>query len=173
MLPLGRIFTTPTRAILFLPQSPVVGRGRLVLRVQALRTAGPSSCRVFVPKHAAGMRFELRSCVTSEQKVCAVRVVLGSVTLPQSFQRIVTCTGNGNCSLALDSPPWEKWLQIMVESLGAANASVSVEMLASFTGGLLLSLALWEGPERTLSAVPLLGLWVVVACVPWHAGCWA
>ncbi|PKU29148.1 transhypothetical protein [Limosa lapponica baueri] len=87
---------------------------------------------VFVPKHAAGMRFELRNCLTSEQKPCAVRVVLGSITLPQSFQRIITCVGRVNCSLALDSPPWEKWLQIMVESLGAANASVSVEMLATF-----------------------------------------
>uniref|UniRef100_A0A8C0HN27 Post-glycosylphosphatidylinositol attachment to proteins 6 n=1 Tax=Buteo japonicus TaxID=224669 RepID=A0A8C0HN27_9AVES len=77
-----------------------------------------SPAKVFVPKHAAGMQFELRSCVTSEQKACAVRVVLGSITLPQSFQRIITCVGNVNCSLALDSPPWEKWLQIMVESLG-------------------------------------------------------
>lgn len=137
-----------------------MGPGWLVLRVQAPQVADPSSCRVFVPKHAAGMQFELRSCVTSEQKACAVRVVLGSITLPQSFQRIITCVGNVNCSLALDSPPWEKWLQIMVESLGAANASVSVEMLASFTGGLPLPLALWEGPERTLPTVSLLGLWV-------------
>ncbi|KAM6352454.1 post-GPI attachment to proteins factor 6 isoform 5-T8 [Alca torda] len=88
--------------------------------------------KVFVPKHAAVMQLELWNCVTSGQKACAVRVVLGSITLPQSFQRIVTCVGKVNCSLALDSPPWEKWLQIMVESLGAANASVSVEMLASF-----------------------------------------
>ncbi|XP_074453699.1 post-GPI attachment to proteins factor 6 isoform X3 [Larus michahellis] len=88
--------------------------------------------KVFVPKHTAVMWLELRNCVSSEQKACAVRVVLGSITLPQSFQRIITCVGKVNCSLALDSPPWEKWLQIMVESLGAANASVSVKMLASF-----------------------------------------
>lgn len=81
--------------------------------------------------------------MTSEQKACVVRVVLGSITLPQSFQRIVTCVGNVTCSLALDSPPWEKWLQIMVENHGATNGSVSLVMLASFTGGLLLSLALW------------------------------
>uniref|UniRef100_A0A8C3Y6Z4 Post-glycosylphosphatidylinositol attachment to proteins 6 n=1 Tax=Catharus ustulatus TaxID=91951 RepID=A0A8C3Y6Z4_CATUS len=92
-----------------------------------------SPAKVFVPKHAAGMRFQLSSCVTSEQRACTVRVLLGSITLPQSFQRSLTCTGSINCSLALDSPPWEKWLQIMVESLGPANASVSVEMLASFT----------------------------------------
>ncbi|XP_066186260.1 post-GPI attachment to proteins factor 6 isoform X4 [Sylvia atricapilla] len=95
--------------------------------------AKPLHVKVFVPKHAAGMRFQLSSCVTSEQRACAVRVLLGSITLPQSFQRSLTCTGSINCSLALDSPPWEKWLQIMVESLGTANASVSVEMLASFT----------------------------------------
>lgn len=96
------------------------------------------------------MRFQLSSCVTSEQKACTVRVLLGSITLPQSFQRSLTCTGSINCSLALDSPPWEKWLQIMVESLGPANASVSVEMLASFTGRIPCSLAMREGPEGTL-----------------------
>jgi len=134
----------------------------------------PSSPRVFVPKHTAGMRFELRSCVTSEQKACAVRVVLGSIMLPQSFQKIVTCTGNVNCSLALDSPPWEKWLQIMVESLDAGNANVSVEMLASFTGGPPLCLALWEGPERTLCLLCLswaFGWLAAVAHVPQHASC--
>uniref|UniRef100_A0A8C2TYV8 Post-GPI attachment to proteins 6 n=1 Tax=Coturnix japonica TaxID=93934 RepID=A0A8C2TYV8_COTJA len=92
-----------------------------------------SPAKVFVPKYTARMWFELRSCVTSERKPCAVRVVLGSITLPQSFQRIVTCTGNVNCSVSLESLPWEKWLQIMVESLGTANATVSLEMLASFT----------------------------------------
>ncbi|XP_059718005.1 post-GPI attachment to proteins factor 6 isoform X1 [Haemorhous mexicanus] len=95
--------------------------------------AKPLHVKVFVPKHAAAMRFQLSSCVTSEQRACTVRVLLGSITLPQSFQRSLTCTGSTNCSLALESPPWEKWLQIMVESLGTANASVSVEMLASFT----------------------------------------
>ncbi|XP_038007633.1 post-GPI attachment to proteins factor 6 isoform X4 [Motacilla alba alba] len=95
--------------------------------------AKPLHVKVFVPKHAAGMRLQLSSCVTSEQRACTVRVLLGSITLPQSFQRSLTCTGSTNCSLALESPPWEKWLQIMVESLGTANASVSVEMLASFT----------------------------------------
>ncbi|XP_063270210.1 post-GPI attachment to proteins factor 6 isoform X1 [Prinia subflava] len=95
--------------------------------------AKPLHVKVFIPKHAAGMRFQLSSCVTSQQRACAVRVLLGSITLPQSFQRSLTCTGSTNCSLALESPPWEKWLQITVESLGTANASVSVEMLASFT----------------------------------------
>uniref|UniRef100_A0A8B9FG00 Post-glycosylphosphatidylinositol attachment to proteins 6 n=1 Tax=Amazona collaria TaxID=241587 RepID=A0A8B9FG00_9PSIT len=91
-----------------------------------------SPAKVFVPKHAAGMQFELQRCVTSERKACAVRVVLGSITLPQSFQKIITCTGNVNCSLALESPPWEKWLQIMVESLGPANATCRPGSTSSF-----------------------------------------
>lgn len=127
-----------------------MGCGWSVFRVQAVQVAGCFSCRVFVPKYTARMWFELRSCVTSEQKACSVRVVLGSITLPQSFQKIITCTGNVNCSLGLDSLPWEKWLQIMVESLGTANASVSMEMLTSFTGGFPFSLPLWEGAARTL-----------------------
>uniref|UniRef100_A0A8C6ZF73 Post-GPI attachment to proteins 6 n=1 Tax=Nothoprocta perdicaria TaxID=30464 RepID=A0A8C6ZF73_NOTPE len=99
----------------------------------AQTVVSPAKPLVFVPKYTATMWFELRSCVASEQKACAVRVVLGSITLPQSFQRILTCTGNVNCSLGLDSPPWEKWLQIMVENLGTGSADVSVEMVASFT----------------------------------------
>uniref|UniRef100_A0A8C0F5T6 Post-glycosylphosphatidylinositol attachment to proteins 6 n=1 Tax=Bubo bubo TaxID=30461 RepID=A0A8C0F5T6_BUBBB len=51
-----------------------------------------------------------------------------------SFQRIITCTGNVNCSLALDSPPWEKWLQIMVESLGTVLVlAVLTPLLFCFT----------------------------------------
>uniref|UniRef100_A0A8D2NH55 Post-GPI attachment to proteins 6 n=1 Tax=Zonotrichia albicollis TaxID=44394 RepID=A0A8D2NH55_ZONAL len=119
-----------------------------------------SPAKVFVPKHAAAMRFQLSSCVTSEQRACTVRVLLGSITLPQSFQRSLTCTGSTNCSLALESPPWEKWLQIMVESLGTANASVSVEMLASFTGGIPCSSGIREGPEGALC----------VLCPPWVFG---
>ncbi|XP_042654694.1 post-GPI attachment to proteins factor 6 isoform X2 [Tyto alba] len=118
--------------VLRLSDMPVLEPG-VAMPQTIVSPAKPLHVKVFVPKHAAGMRFELRSCVTSEQKACVVRVVLGSIMLPQSFQRIITCTGSVNCSLALDSPPWEKWLQIMVESLSATNANVSVEMVASFT----------------------------------------
>ncbi|KAI1233863.1 hypothetical protein IHE44_0004313 [Lamprotornis superbus] len=117
--------------VLRLTDMPVLEPG--VPMPHTVSPAKPLHVKIFVPKHAAGMRFQLSSCVTSEQRACTVRVLLGSITLPQSFQRSLTCTGSINCSLVLDSPPWEKWLQIMVESLGTANASVSVEMLASFT----------------------------------------
>ncbi|XP_066186258.1 post-GPI attachment to proteins factor 6 isoform X2 [Sylvia atricapilla] len=128
----GRIEVKADMFVLRLTDMPVLEPG-VPMPHTVVSPAKPLHVKVFVPKHAAGMRFQLSSCVTSEQRACAVRVLLGSITLPQSFQRSLTCTGSINCSLALDSPPWEKWLQIMVESLGTANASVSVEMLASFT----------------------------------------
>nr|XP_027324794.1 post-GPI attachment to proteins factor 6 isoform X2 [Anas platyrhynchos] len=118
--------------VLRLADMPVLEPG-VAMPQTIISPAKPLHVKVFVPKYTARMWFELRSCVTSEQKACSVRVVLGSITLPQSFQKIITCTGNVNCSLGLDSLPWEKWLQIMVESLGTANASVSMEMLTSFT----------------------------------------
>ncbi|XP_023792262.1 post-GPI attachment to proteins factor 6 isoform X2 [Cyanistes caeruleus] len=128
----GRIEVKADMFVLRLTDMPVLEPG-VPMPHTVLSPAKPLHVKVFVPKHATGMRFQLSSCVTSEQRACTVRVLLGSITLPQSFQRSLTCTGSINCSLALDSPPWEKWLQIVVESLGTANASVSVEMLASFT----------------------------------------
>ncbi|XP_058705350.1 post-GPI attachment to proteins factor 6 isoform X2 [Poecile atricapillus] len=128
----GRIEVKADMFVLRLTDMPVL-EPDVPMPHTVLSPAKPLHVKVFVPKHAAGMRFQLSTCVTSEQRACTVRVLLGSITLPQSFQRSLTCTGSINCSLALDSPPWEKWLQIVVESLGTANASVSVEMLASFT----------------------------------------
>ncbi|XP_038007631.1 post-GPI attachment to proteins factor 6 isoform X2 [Motacilla alba alba] len=128
----GRIEVKADMFVLRLTDMPVLEPG-VPMPHTVVSPAKPLHVKVFVPKHAAGMRLQLSSCVTSEQRACTVRVLLGSITLPQSFQRSLTCTGSTNCSLALESPPWEKWLQIMVESLGTANASVSVEMLASFT----------------------------------------
>ncbi|XP_068885627.1 post-GPI attachment to proteins factor 6 isoform X2 [Aphelocoma coerulescens] len=128
----GRIEVKADMFVLRLTDMPVLEPG-VPMPHTVVSPAKPLHVKVFVPKHASGMRFQLSSCVTSEQRACSVRVLLGSITLPQSFQRSLTCTGSINCSLALDSPPWEKWLQIMVESLGTTNASVSLEMLASFT----------------------------------------
>nr|XP_013795418.1 PREDICTED: transmembrane protein 8A [Apteryx mantelli mantelli] len=122
----------PDMFVLRLIDMPVLEPG-VAMPQTVVSPTKPLHVKVFVPKYTTRMWFELRNCVTSEQKACTVRVVLGSITLPQSFQRILTCTGNVNCSLGLDSPPWEKWLQITVENLGTANADVSVEMVASFT----------------------------------------
>ncbi|XP_075755280.1 post-GPI attachment to proteins factor 6 [Pelodiscus sinensis] len=103
------------------------------LQLTIASPARPLHVKIFIPEYTATLQFTLRSCAENSTKTCAVRLVLGSITLPRSFQKTVQCTGRANCSLVLDSPPWEKWLQIMAENLGPANTSVSVEMKASFT----------------------------------------
>ncbi|XP_044289309.1 post-GPI attachment to proteins factor 6 isoform X1 [Varanus komodoensis] len=87
--------------------------------------------KVFVPAYSALLRLELGNCVMNGSTACSVRVTLGSATLSRSSQEVLTCTGA--CSLRLASPPWEKWLQITVESLHGPNTSTSLEMAASFT----------------------------------------
>uniref|UniRef100_A0A8C8REF2 Post-glycosylphosphatidylinositol attachment to proteins 6 n=1 Tax=Pelusios castaneus TaxID=367368 RepID=A0A8C8REF2_9SAUR len=103
------------------------------LQQTILSPARPLHVKIFIPEYTATMRLTLRSCAVNGTKVCAVQVVLGSTTLPQSFQKTLSCMGRADCSLVLDSPPWEKWLQIMAESLSTANTSISFEMIASFT----------------------------------------
>lgn len=91
-------------------------------------------CRIFVPEYSATLRFALQNCTVNISMACAVRVTLGSTTLPHSFQKVLDCTGDGACSILLASPPWEKWLRITVESLGGHSTNISFEMMASFTG---------------------------------------
>uniref|UniRef100_A0A8D0HNA4 Post-GPI attachment to proteins 6 n=1 Tax=Sphenodon punctatus TaxID=8508 RepID=A0A8D0HNA4_SPHPU len=95
--------------------------------------ARPLHVKIFIPEYTTMLHFELRRCMVNVSMTCAVRVTLGSVTLPQSFQKMLNCTGRGRCSMTLDSPPWEKRLQITAESLSTTSASVSFEMIASFS----------------------------------------
>lgn len=112
------------------------------------------------------MQFELLTCVMNGTTACIVRVMLGSVTLPQSFQKTLNCTARVGCSLILDSPPWEKWLQIMAENLSTTNTSVFLEMIASFTGVSQLCWPLREGLLHTLVYFAFLGLLPALSLFP-------
>ncbi|XP_062999236.1 post-GPI attachment to proteins factor 6 [Elgaria multicarinata webbii] len=91
----------------------------------------PLHAKVFVPAYSATLRLELGSCTANASTACAVRLTLGSATLPPASQKVLNCSGA--CSLLLASPPWEKWLRIVVESLRGPGASTSFELTASFT----------------------------------------
>lgn len=97
-------------------------------------TAPPSlpPCRIFVPSYSAALHFELGGCKVNTSSPCALRVTLGSATLPSRSQKVLNCSGD--CSGVLASPPWEKWLPITVESLSGPGTSVSFQLKASFTG---------------------------------------
>ncbi|XP_054849261.1 post-GPI attachment to proteins factor 6 isoform X2 [Eublepharis macularius] len=97
------------------------------------RPAWPLHTKIFVPEYSTALKLEVQNCTTNISVACALRVMVGSATLPQSFQKVLNCTGEAACSLLLSSPPWEKWLRITVESLNGPSARVAFEMTASFT----------------------------------------
>ncbi|XP_068963980.1 post-GPI attachment to proteins factor 6 isoform X3 [Petaurus breviceps papuanus] len=77
--------------------------------------------KVFIPKYTSDLQLELRSCVSNGSQVCPVRLIVGPNTLPQSFQKVISCTDQHEpCRLHLPAPPWDTWLQ----TLGSSNISV-------------------------------------------------
>nr|XP_033771025.1 post-GPI attachment to proteins factor 6 [Geotrypetes seraphini] len=94
----------------------------------------PAYFRVFIPEFTLELKLELGRCVANNtEAVCPLQVTLGSVTLPQSYQHTVNCTGKANCSVILTSPPWDSWLKVTAESISNRNTSVSYEVVASHT----------------------------------------
>ncbi|XP_015265381.1 PREDICTED: transmembrane protein 8A [Gekko japonicus] len=125
------------------------------------RPAWPLHAKVFVPAYSTALKVELRSCTANLSVACALRVTLGSATLPRSFQKVLNCTGGAfPCSLLLASPPWERWLRITVESLSGPSASLTFQLVASLTackpGGASTFLAFYQSLNRS-QAVPAAG----------------
>jgi hypothetical protein len=97
----------------------------------------PPCCRIFVPEYTQELRLELQGCVSSGSPGCPVRLTVGVVTLPNNFQKVLTCTGpTPSCHLLLPSPPWGRWLQVMAENLAGPHLSVAFSVEATLTGGL-------------------------------------
>ncbi|XP_029432619.1 post-GPI attachment to proteins factor 6 [Rhinatrema bivittatum] len=95
----------------------------------------PARLKVFIPEFTLELKLQLGRCkANNTELVCPVTVMLGSVTLPQSYQQTVDCTGKTNCSVVLTSPPWDRWLQVTIESNCNRNTSVTYEVTASLTG---------------------------------------
>ncbi|XP_038619685.1 post-GPI attachment to proteins factor 6 [Tachyglossus aculeatus] len=120
----------PDMLVLRLVGVPILEPGTpLPLSVLAPR---PSHAKVFVPEYTVELRLELRGCGGGPG--CPVRLSLGPITLPRSFQRVVNCTGRPTpCLLVLDNPPWDRWLPLTVESLAGPNVSVALEVIASLS----------------------------------------
>ncbi|XP_069502877.1 post-GPI attachment to proteins factor 6 isoform X2 [Ambystoma mexicanum] len=94
----------------------------------------PVHLKIFIPAYTLKLKFRVRNCAANTVNVlCPVRITLGLVTMPQSFQKKTICTGSTECSMSLDSPPWEAWVPITLESFGDRNVTVSLETSASLT----------------------------------------
>jgi hypothetical protein len=94
----------------------------------------PSYLKIFVPEYTQELRLELQGCVSSGSPGCPVRLTVGVVTLPNNFQKVLTCTGpTPSCHLLLPSPPWGRWLQVMAENLAGPHLSVAFSVEATLT----------------------------------------
>ncbi|XP_075421328.1 post-GPI attachment to proteins factor 6 [Ascaphus truei] len=89
----------------------------------------PARFKIFIPEYTLELRLKLQKCNTnSTQSLCPLHVTVGSFTLPQSYQQNINCTEKTECTLVLHSPPWEKWLNVIVAIPQWINTSVSFEI---------------------------------------------
>ncbi|XP_075035273.1 post-GPI attachment to proteins factor 6 [Mixophyes fleayi] len=86
--------------------------------------------KLYVPEYTSNLQLRLSKCISnSTTNVCPLRVTTGSATQPDSTPLQVNCSESGDCSLLLHSPPWEKWLNVIVDMPQETNASVSFELV--------------------------------------------
>ncbi|XP_053327120.1 post-GPI attachment to proteins factor 6 [Spea bombifrons] len=85
--------------------------------------------KIFIPEYTQELVLRLETCTSDESPtLCPLKVAVGSAEHPQSFPRTANCSGSTNCSLSLSSPPWERWLSVLVESPPWLNSSVSFQL---------------------------------------------
>ncbi|XP_006873894.1 PREDICTED: transmembrane protein 8A [Chrysochloris asiatica] len=101
---------------------------------QTLFLSRPSYLKVFIPEYTQEVLLELRDCMSNGSHACPVRLAVGSVTLPSNFQRVLSCSSHPQpCRLRLRSLPWDRWLQVTVESLVGPHVLVAFSAVATLT----------------------------------------
>ncbi|KAG8550520.1 hypothetical protein GDO81_024439, partial [Engystomops pustulosus] len=88
----------------------------------------PVRYKLFVPEYTRELQIQLLQC-SSNGSGCPLLVTVGSVTRPDSSAHHVNCSVGGSCVVVLQSPPWEKWLNVLVEKPQWLNSSVSFQLL--------------------------------------------
>ncbi|XP_077130394.1 post-GPI attachment to proteins factor 6 [Ranitomeya variabilis] len=87
----------------------------------------PARYKLFVPEYTQELRIQLLRC-TSNATGCPLKVSVGSFAQPDSPSHEVNCSEVSDCGIVLQSPPWEKWLTVIVEKLPWLNSSVSFQL---------------------------------------------
>ncbi|KAM4631705.1 post-GPI attachment to proteins factor 6 [Discoglossus pictus] len=83
--------------------------------------------KIFIPEYTNELRVQVQ-CTNSTEGLCPLQLTVGSSTLSQSFGQKVNCTESAACTLILASPPWEKWLNVIVELPKWINNTLSFEI---------------------------------------------
>ncbi|XP_074135917.1 post-GPI attachment to proteins factor 6 isoform X2 [Sminthopsis crassicaudata] len=123
--------------------------------ISLLQTLSGSQLRhfkVFIPKYALDLQLELRSCVSNGSQVCPVRLIVGPNTLPQSFQKVFSCTDQQEpCRLLLPAPPWDTWLQTLGSNISVVGCLSATSPVLSLNTSQNCTTAFFEGYSLYLS----------------------
>lgn len=91
-------------------------------------TKNKARYKLFVPEYTRELQIQLLQC-TSNATECPLKVTVGSVTQPGSSAHQINCSDGSDCGVVLQSPPWEKWLNVIVEMSQGLNSSVSFQLV--------------------------------------------
>uniref|UniRef100_A0A672YQE8 Post-glycosylphosphatidylinositol attachment to proteins 6 n=1 Tax=Sphaeramia orbicularis TaxID=375764 RepID=A0A672YQE8_9TELE len=91
--------------------------------------------RLYVPEFASSFSISVADCSSEEEphnENCSLVFRIGSVSL-QEEPLTVNCSGI-ECSATLANPPWDAWLQVVVES-NHDNRTVAFSIVSNYTAG--------------------------------------
>lgn len=111
--------------------TPVLEQGNTLQQ-----TTGPDRAarlKLYVPEFSSSVSVWLTNCSSEEQSdSCSVVLRLGSRAL-QEEPLSVSCSGT-HCSTTLPNPPWDTWLQVVVET-DHSNRTVTFSIASNYTVG--------------------------------------
>lgn len=124
-------FFQPQLSIRKAVDTPVLEQGTTLQQ-----TTGPDQAarlKLYVPEFSSSVSVWLTNCSSEEQSdSCSVVLRLGSRAL-QEEPLSVNCSGT-HCSATLLNPPWDTWLQVVVET-NHSNRTVTFSIMSNYTVG--------------------------------------
>ncbi|KAM6918334.1 post-GPI attachment to proteins factor 6 [Xenentodon cancila] len=126
-------FFQPQLSVRRAVDTPVLQRGTFLTQTAA--PDRPARLKLYVPEFASSLVISVANCSVAEPakgELCSLLLRLGSVS-EQMSSIAVNCSGI-SCSAALSSPPWDTWLQVVVES-SQVNRSVTFSVASNYTVG--------------------------------------
>ncbi|XP_041848169.1 post-GPI attachment to proteins factor 6 isoform X2 [Melanotaenia boesemani] len=126
-------FFQPQLSIRRAVDTPVLQQGSFLQQTAA--PDRPARLKFYVPEFASSLAVSVSDCSSgraAESGNCSLLLRIGSVSLQQG-PVTVNCSGVG-CSATLSNPPWDTWLQVVVES-SQINHTVTFSISSNHTVG--------------------------------------
>ncbi|XP_028988442.1 post-GPI attachment to proteins factor 6 isoform X2 [Betta splendens] len=126
-------FFQPQLSIRRAVDTPILQQGFLLQQTAA--PDKPARLKLYVPEFASSLLVSVANCSSREKPDngnCSLVLRLGSSSVQQG-PVTVNCSGS-SCSAPLFNPPWDVWIQVVVES-NQENQTVSFSIVSNYTVG--------------------------------------